>query len=136
MPVCAGKEDPQGKPPPSWEGPGWQVGLLCQAAWSSLPGRAGSGTEPGELLQNCLLPGARPELSLRCHRVSPSDSAKLASWEQRPGGDLWNDGRSMTAEIWRGKGGREGQREGGRKGGVSPGVPFPQLVLPLPSGKG
>lgn len=72
---------------------------------------------PGELLQNCLLPSARPELSLTCHQVSPSDSAKLASWEQRPGGDLWNDGQSMTTETGRGKGGREDRgNEGGREG--------------------
>lgn len=45
--IPTGREELHGKPPPSWEGPGWQEGLLCPVdTCSSLPATAGTGIVP------------------------------------------------------------------------------------------
>lgn len=86
-PAQVGREEPHRKKPPSWEG------LAGRAALSSghllFPTRQGRKWECAKRASADLpAPSARPELSLRCHPRSPCDSVKLASWEQRPGGDL------------------------------------------------
>ena len=118
--IPTGREELHRKPPPSWEGPGWQEGLLCPVdTCSSLPSRAGTGSVPGGFYRTAhsQVPGlSSVSDAIRCRLAILQSWVRLLRAETRGRSGMMV--RRMTADTGIPKRGcvaashRGGRREG------------------------
>lgn len=130
--IPTGREELHGKPPPSWEGPGWQEGLLCPVdTCSSLPATAGTGIVPRRFHRTAhsQVPGLSPVSdAIRCHLAILQSWVRLLRAETRGRSGMMV--RRMMADTGISKGGCvAASHRGGRRKGVQGAISATRLAF-------